>query len=408
MILETDKALLAMLRAEALGEAPVSVAFDAPNRPWIQAVKGVAINLYLFDIRENVQRRDVMYSEIRDEDGKVIERRPPVRRYNLYYNLTVWTPNVGLEHQVLACVVAGLGGHERIPEQYLPPALKDSGHVVLMELAQGMKRGMLQNIAGELKSSIEIAVTVPIHGKIPLPLAPPARQQPTLVVAGGGTAETAGGTGLTPEQKAIAQAAAMQRAAEAQAGRPAGAAPAGAAGGAAGATAAPAAGAPGAAPGAGAPAKPLTPEQAKAAQQAAMVAAAKQAAAAPPPAAAPAAGPAGQQRPGAPAAAGAQRPGQPQQAPNPLAMAQQALAAAAQAQAQLAQAQALLARALSGGARPPAAASAPASAPSVAAPSVPPGSAGVAPPASAPPSTPAPPDKPVADPPPAAPAPPKP
>jgi hypothetical protein len=400
VILETDKALLAMLRAEALGEAPVSVAFDAPNRPWIQAVKGVAINLYLFDIRENVQRRDVMYSEIRDEDGKVIERRPPVRRYNLYYNLTVWTPNVGLEHQVLACVVAGLGGHERIPDQYLPPALKDSGHAVLMELAQGMKRGMLQNIAGELKSSIEIAVTVPIHGKIPLPLAPPARQQPTLVVAGGGTAETAGGTGLTPEQKAIAQAAAMQRAADAQAGRPAGAAPAGA-------TGAPGAGAPEAAPGAGAPAKPLTPEQAKAAQQAAMVAAAKQAAAAPPAASAPAAGPPGQQRPGAPAAAGAQRPGQPQQAPNPLAMAQQALAAAAQAQAQLAQAQALLARALSGPARPPAAA-APGSPPSTAAPSAAPGSAGVAPPASGPPPTAAPPDKPAADPPPADPPPPKP
>lgn len=328
MILETDKALLSLLRTEVLGEAPVAVAFDAPNRPWIQQVKGLVVNLYLYDIRENMQRREVMFTEIRDDNGKLLERRPPPRRYDLYYALTVWAPKVPLEHQVLACVLAGLSEYETIPAKHLPDQLADSGHVVLLSVADGMKRAMLQNLAGELKMSLEVVVTVPIFGKMPLPLAAPVSQPVTLTVngaervaarpaaAGGAPAKPGGGAG------------------------PAGAAPGGAAGGRPGGAAPAAGGAAPAGAGAAAPAG-VGPNAVRQAQQQAMVAAAG---------AAQGAGASSQAGGAAAGGAPGQRPAQPGQAagkpPNPLALAQAALAQAAQSQAMLAQATAALVKVL--------------------------------------------------------------
>ena len=77
MILETDQALLAVTKTRVLGNAAVAVTFDPPARPWIQALKTPAVNFFLFDIRENTHRRDVMYEQIRDEEGRVVGHRPP-------------------------------------------------------------------------------------------------------------------------------------------------------------------------------------------------------------------------------------------------------------------------------------------------------------------------------------------
>ncbi len=359
MILETDKALLALLRTEILGDAPVAIAFDAPNRPWIQQVKGLMLNLYLYDIRENMQRREVMYTEIRDDKGKLVERRPPPRRYDLYYAVTVWAPKVTIEHQVLACVLAGLSEYETIPGAHLPETLAASGHVVLISVADGMKRGMFQNMGGELKTSLELVVTVPIFGKLPLPTAPAVSKPVALKMNGVGTGVGAERVEGKP----------------APAGAPA---PAPAANGAAQAPA-----------GAG-------PTAVREAQQREMVAAAKAAqagggaapaggGAAPAGAAGPAgrAGPPGATGP-AKAAPGAPAGQQPARPPNPLALAQAALAQAAQSQALLAQAQAALVKVLTAATAPrqpapaaqPAAQQPPAAAPPAPAAQQPPAAAG--------------------------------
>jgi hypothetical protein len=308
VILETDKALLTLLRTEILGDAPVAVAFDAPNRPWIQQVKGLVLNLYLYDVRENMQRREVMYTEIRDDNGKLLERRPPPRRYDLYYAVTVWAPKVAIEHQVLACVLAGLSEYETIPGAHLPPELAASGHVVLISVADGMKRGMFQNMGGELKTSLELVVTVPIFGKLPLPVAPQVSKPVALKMNG---VEARPADGGAPAAGA------------APAGQAKGPAPAG-----------------------------TGPTAVRQAQQQAMVAATKAAVQGAPGAAAGGGAPAQAGGPAAaPAGAGGARPGAtagqpPSRPPNPIALAQAALAQAAQSQAMLAQAQAALVKVL--------------------------------------------------------------
>jgi hypothetical protein len=186
--------LHALLRAEVLGDAQIAVDFDAPGRPWITAVaaKGPTVNVFLYDVRENVARREVMFERVLDDDGQVIARRTPARRYDLYYVLSVWAPTIALEHQIVAALTAGLGAHDVFPVEHLPPSLTDRGHVFL-GLAGGMKRGMLPSFAGETKLQLELVVTIPLPSRVDLPAAPPVDRPMDLRVSGNEQRESVSG-----------------------------------------------------------------------------------------------------------------------------------------------------------------------------------------------------------------------
>src|SRR3990170_4055793 len=99
MFQQVDGALEALLRSEALGDASVAISFDAPSRPWIGAVQGPTVNAFLYDVRENASRRDVMLELVLDDNGAVVGRRAPARRDDMAYLLSVWAPTPALEHQ---------------------------------------------------------------------------------------------------------------------------------------------------------------------------------------------------------------------------------------------------------------------------------------------------------------------
>ena len=90
MIHDVDDALRALIEDGAL-EGDVEVAFDAPTREWASRRSVPTVNVFLYDIREDLSRRDVAPQTIRNDQGHVIERRPPVRRFKLSYLLTAWT-----------------------------------------------------------------------------------------------------------------------------------------------------------------------------------------------------------------------------------------------------------------------------------------------------------------------------
>jgi hypothetical protein len=181
VILETDQALLAVTKNRVLGNAAVAVTFDPPARPWIQALKTPAVNFFLFDIRENPHRRDVMYEQIRDEGGRVVGHRPPALRYDLHYTVSVWGAPIAVEHRILALVLRCFGGLPTLPRELLPEALAASELEVHLTTAAGTKRGMFLNLAGEVKVGFELTATVPMP--VPeMPAAPPVTQAQVKVV----------------------------------------------------------------------------------------------------------------------------------------------------------------------------------------------------------------------------------
>jgi Pvc16 N-terminal domain len=204
VILETDQALLAVTKTRVLGNAAVTVTFDPPARPWIQALKTPAVNFFLFDVRENTHRRDVMYEQIRDEGGRVVGHRPPALRYDLHYTVSVWGAPIAVEHRILALVLRCFGGLPTLPRELLPEPLKSSPLEVHLTTAAGTKRSMFLNLAGEVKVGFELTATVPMP-VMEVPAAPAVSQVQTNVSPP--PAGSAPGPVKPPEPKGTAESA---------------------------------------------------------------------------------------------------------------------------------------------------------------------------------------------------------
>ena len=182
VIAETDQALAALLKTKVIGNAAISIVFDPPNRPWIQGLKGPAVNLFLFDIRENVHRRDVMYERVSNADGVVVARRPPPPRYDLSYTVTAWAPSVLVEHKILAAALRCFASLTTLPREVLPAPLAALPYEVLVDTGGSTKRSMFLNMGGDLKAGFEVTLTVPVPGLPDVPAAPAVQQSPRVDV----------------------------------------------------------------------------------------------------------------------------------------------------------------------------------------------------------------------------------
>ncbi len=85
----------------------VDVSFECPKREWSAKILKPTINLYLFDLRENVELRHATWMTERGLDGPSGLRRPLVN-VDLSYFVTAWARTVIDEHQLLWRVMATL------------------------------------------------------------------------------------------------------------------------------------------------------------------------------------------------------------------------------------------------------------------------------------------------------------
>ena len=71
MIHDVDQLLEKLVRRDALNGSAVDLVFDAPTKDWVARRSGPAVNLYLYDIREDLQRRVPIWEDTRGKDGQV-------------------------------------------------------------------------------------------------------------------------------------------------------------------------------------------------------------------------------------------------------------------------------------------------------------------------------------------------
>jgi hypothetical protein len=191
VIAEADQALSVLLKTKVIGNAAIAITFDSPSRPWIQSLTGPAVNLFLYDIKENSSRREVMYEKVLGDNGVVVARRPPPPRFDLHYTVSAWAPKILVEHKILAAALRCFCSMTVLPREVLPAALAELPYEVLVNTDSGAKRSMFLNLGGDLKAGFELTVTVPMPGLPDLPAAPPVRQQPTVSVTPVPGADTA-------------------------------------------------------------------------------------------------------------------------------------------------------------------------------------------------------------------------
>jgi hypothetical protein len=124
VIEDVDEALKALLKREALGgSGDVEISFEAPTTDWASRRGGPAVNVYLYDIREDTHRRMTAYERIYGDDGLVTGHKQPPRRFKLSYLLTAWTQRPEDEHRLLSSCLSCFLRNETMPEELLVGAL---------------------------------------------------------------------------------------------------------------------------------------------------------------------------------------------------------------------------------------------------------------------------------------------
>lgn len=187
MIHDVDESLRALVKAEALPRNGVEVAFDAPTREWVSRRNAPAVDLYLYDIREDLPRRQTMWQEVRDEHGQVLERRLPPRWFRLSYLVTAWTQRPEDEHRLLSAMLACFVRHETLPRELLQGGLEGVAGPVVMEVAlppadDRSIADVWSALGGELKPSLDLVVTAPMDVARSLAAGPPVLEEPILSV----------------------------------------------------------------------------------------------------------------------------------------------------------------------------------------------------------------------------------
>ena len=190
MIAEIDEALRALIREEVLnGSGEVAISFEKPDEEWAAHQNTPTLNLYLCDVSENLVRREMAYEPVRGDDGRVVERRPPPRRFDLAYLVSVWTQRVEDEHRLLDDLLVCLLSHEELPRRHLPDELAE--HPLPVRMTAGRPRpdnrkatDMWGAIGGTLKPTVDLVVTTPFVSRRVQVAGPPVLEEPRFAFAG--------------------------------------------------------------------------------------------------------------------------------------------------------------------------------------------------------------------------------
>ena len=171
-----DESLEVFLRATVpLGKREVDVSFAAPDRDWAARVSRPTVNLYLWDVRRNLDERDGGMETVVGDDGRPL-RRPPLPRVDCRYLVTAWTSEVQDEHSLLGHTLAALLLHNTIEERYLQGSFAQVRPIPTIEVAAGDGRDnsdFWSALGGQLKPGLDVVVTATVDAALLVAAGPP-------------------------------------------------------------------------------------------------------------------------------------------------------------------------------------------------------------------------------------------
>ncbi len=203
MIGEIDDALRSLVKGSEGIPKDLDVAFDAPTKDWAARRNSPTIDLFLYDIREDVRRREYGWREQCDSHGVLTARTPTPRLFKLSYLVTAWTQRADDEHRLLDALLRLFLRYDAIPDQLVSSVRSDTGLPCSITIAQPPPEDrafadVWSSLGGELKPSLDVVITAPVVRDILYPAGPPAEiVEATVSAARLGLGETVTSRGRT-------------------------------------------------------------------------------------------------------------------------------------------------------------------------------------------------------------------
>jgi hypothetical protein len=187
MIHDVDDALRKLVLEYAVNGSGAEVSFEAPTKEWAARRNTPTVNVYLYDVREDLDRRQVEWEEVKDESGRVTSRRPPPRRYKLSYLVTCWTQRPEDEHRLLSSLLATFLRYETVPRDALGGTLAEITQQTFISIALPPPKDrsladVWSALGGELKPSLDLVVTAPFDAQRQLEAGAPVLEEPRIEV----------------------------------------------------------------------------------------------------------------------------------------------------------------------------------------------------------------------------------
>lgn len=180
-IADLDEALRRLLRRELdhRGFDGVEIAFDAPSKEWSAKLTNPVVDLFLYDLREALERAEASPTERRG-NGQAFVAPPPLW-LELTYAVTAWTKAVEDEHRLLSQVLAILFSFKRLPEDVLSAQLNGSDSLREAQTSVGRPReekaDFWTSVGGQYKASIDYVVHIAVESGTTFVRGPEVRTQ---------------------------------------------------------------------------------------------------------------------------------------------------------------------------------------------------------------------------------------
>lgn len=130
MIRDLDATITAWL-SELVPYASISL--DPP--PDAVAEERPTLSLTLVDIQEDPSAGTHSWSPQRSDEGQVIGRLPPNRRYRFIYLVSAFGSDTLVEHAALGAVLTGCSFDDVIPDQFLRGVMKECSRALVVRCA---------------------------------------------------------------------------------------------------------------------------------------------------------------------------------------------------------------------------------------------------------------------------------
>jgi hypothetical protein len=187
MIAEIDAALKALLLS-AMGKGSFDVSFDPPTKDWASRRSGPVVNLFLADIRENLEKRSIDVVDVRNDAGVVVSRRPRHRTYLLTYALTAWAATSDDDHVLLGNALKTLLMHDVLPPT--PDRLFDEGdpdglrpmpmRVGLPSFSDKLATEVWTAVGADYRPTLWVLIEVNVGAGLGTPAGPPQTEPPVF------------------------------------------------------------------------------------------------------------------------------------------------------------------------------------------------------------------------------------
>jgi hypothetical protein len=163
VIHEIDESLRNLVRRDLPSIGDAEVVFDAPTKEWASRRSGPTIDVYLYDIREDMRRRQLGRVDLHDDEGHTVAHRVPPRFFKLSYLLTAWTQRPEDEHRLLSELLTCFLRNDALAVDDQVGELAAQGVPLPMTLAvpppeDRALSDVWSALGGELKPSLDLVV----------------------------------------------------------------------------------------------------------------------------------------------------------------------------------------------------------------------------------------------------------